>query len=124
MLRSSRYLTHALLPLALMVGSHPVCADVVERIVVKVNGEILTNRDLIQRELGVLRQRDASIRVEELTGDPDIQVELAEVLPQVLLAAVDELLLVGRARVLGYALDEQQFENIVQNMRKDGSGQV
>jgi peptidyl-prolyl cis-trans isomerase SurA len=90
--------------------------EIIEQILVKVNGEILTKSDLEQRQVVALRQRDPNFRP---ASDADLQKALAEVTPIVVVDAVDELLLVQRGRELGYVLGKEQFQNIVENIKKE-----
>ena len=90
--------------------------DVLEQILVKVNGDIITKTDLEQRQITALRQRDANFRP---GSDAELQKALTEVTPDVIVNAVDELLLVQRGRELGYALGNEQFRNIVDNIKKE-----
>ena len=88
----------------------------IEQILVKVNGEILTKTDLEQRQIMALRQRDPNFRP---ASDADLQKALADVTPGVVVDAVDELLLVQRGRELGYSLGTEQFQNIIENIKKE-----
>jgi peptidyl-prolyl cis-trans isomerase SurA len=93
-----------------------VGADIIEQILVKVNGEILTKSDLEQRQIVALRQRDPNFRP---ASDADLQKALSDVTPTVVVDAVDELLLVQRGRELGYVLGNEQFQNIIENIKKE-----
>jgi peptidyl-prolyl cis-trans isomerase SurA len=44
---------------------------------------------------------------------------LSEVTPQVIVEAVDELLLLQRGKELGYAMGDEQFRSILENIRKE-----
>jgi len=90
--------------------------EILEQILVKVNGDIITKTDLEQRQIGVLRQRDPNFRP---GSDAELQKALAEITPIVIVDAVDELLLVQRGRELGYALGAEQFKGIVENIKKE-----
>jgi parvulin-like peptidyl-prolyl isomerase len=48
----------------------------------------------------------------------ELQRAIAEITPNLILNAVDELLLVQRGRESGYALGDQQFARIVEDLRK------
>lgn len=89
---------------------------IIEQILVKVNGEILTKSDLEQRQIMALRQRDPNFRP---GSDAELQKALAEVTPTVVVDAIDELLLVQRGRELGYTLGNEQFQNIIENIKKE-----
>jgi parvulin-like peptidyl-prolyl isomerase len=101
---------------ALATGVSAQSGDIIEQILVKVNGEILTKTDLEQRQIMALRQRDPNFRPE---SDADLQKALSDVTPGVVVDAVDELLLVQRGRELGYTLGNEQFQNIIENIKKE-----
>ncbi|HYU77383.1 MAG TPA: peptidyl-prolyl cis-trans isomerase [Vicinamibacterales bacterium] len=91
-------------------------ADIIEQILVRVNGDILTKSDLEQRQVMALRQRDPNFRP---SSDAELQKALVEVTPSVIVDAVDELLLVQRGRELGYSLGNEQFQSILENIKKE-----
>jgi peptidyl-prolyl cis-trans isomerase SurA len=90
--------------------------EIIEQILVKVNGDIITKTDLEQRQIQTLRQSKPNFRP---TTDAELQKTLAEITPEVIVNAVDELLLVQRGRELGYVLGAEQFRNIVENIKKE-----
>jgi peptidyl-prolyl cis-trans isomerase SurA len=99
-----------------MTGASPA-ADILEQILVKVNGEIITKTDLEQRQIAAIRQRPDA---QSLRGDDEALTRmLAEITPQVIVDAVDELLLIQRGRELGYAMGDEQFQSILENIRKE-----
>ena len=91
-------------------------SEILEQILVKVNGDIITKTELEQRQIAALRQRDPNFRP---GTDAELQKALAEVTPEVIVNAIDELLLVQRGRELGYALGAEQFQGIVDNIKKE-----
>jgi peptidyl-prolyl cis-trans isomerase SurA len=91
-------------------------ADIIEQILVKVNGEIITKTDLEQRQVAAIRQKPEA---QSLRGDDAVAKLLAEVTPQVIVDAVDELLLIQRGKELGYAMGDEQFQSILANIRKE-----
>ena len=109
--------TMALAATVAAVAGTPLSADIIEQILVKVNGEIITKTDLEQRQIAALRQRP---EVQSLRGDDAALAKvLADVTPQVIVDAVDELLLLQRAKELGYAMGDEQFQSILENIRKE-----
>jgi peptidyl-prolyl cis-trans isomerase SurA len=90
--------------------------EIIEQILVKVNGEILTKSELEQRQIVALRQRDPNFKP---ASDAELRKALVEVTPAVIVDAVDELLLVQRGRELGYTLGNDQFESILENIKKE-----
>ena len=104
---------------ALLVGS-PAGAEIIEQILVKVNGEIITKTDLEQRQVSFLRsQRNQQITDDLLKDDEKLKKVLLEVTPQVLLETIDEMLLMQRAKELGYAMSDDQFNRILENIKKE-----
>jgi parvulin-like peptidyl-prolyl isomerase len=90
-------------------------AEILEQILVKVNGEILTKTDLEQRQTAVLRQRNP----QALQDDEGLKRALQEITPQLLVDTVDEMLLVQRGRELGYKMTDEQFRGIIDNIKKE-----
>ncbi len=102
--------------LAAAAGAAPA-ADIIEQILVKVNGEIITKTDLEQRQIAAIRQRPEA---QNLRGDDEALARLlSELTPQVIVDAVDELLLIQRGKELGYTLGDEQFQSILENIRKE-----
>jgi peptidyl-prolyl cis-trans isomerase SurA len=91
-------------------------ADIVEQVLVKVNGEIITKSDLEGRQIAALRQKNPNLRPE---SDAALKKALAEVTPEVILDAVDELLMVQRGKELGYSMTTERFNSIVENIKKE-----
>ena len=95
----------------------PVRADILEQVLVKVNGDIVTKTEFEQRQIAALRQRQELANVSP--DSPELKKAIAEVTPELILSAVDELLLVQRGRELGYALGDEQFASILENIKKE-----
>ena len=93
-----------------------VRADIIEQVLVKVNGEILTKTELEQRQVAALRQRNPNFRPED---DAALQKALSEVTPRVIVDAVDEMLMIQRGKELGYTMSTEQFNGIVENIKKE-----
>jgi len=100
----------------LVLGLAAPRADILEQVLVKVNGEIITKTDLEQRQVAALRQKDPNLRPD---NDAALQKALAEVTPEVIVDAVDELLILQRGKELGYAMSTEQFNEIVANIKKE-----
>jgi len=91
-------------------------ADILEQVLVKVNGDIITKTDLEQRQVAALRQKDPNLRPE---NEAELRKALAEITPSVIVDAVDELLILQRGRELGYTMSTEQFDSIVENIKKE-----
>ncbi len=91
-------------------------AEIIERILVKVNGDILTQSDLESRQseaIRAMRENPQSMSNAELTKT------LAEITPQIIVDAVDELLLLQRGRELGYHLTDEKLKETLENIKKE-----
>ncbi len=88
--------------------------EIIEQVLFKVNGDIFTKTDLETRQIQLLRARN--------TGplpDDELKKTLADLTPQLLVDSVDELLLLQRGRDLGYHLGDEQFNEILGNIKKE-----
>ena len=90
--------------------------EIIEQVLVNVNGDILTKSDFEQRQVAALRNRPELANV--TPESEDLKKAVAEVTPVLILDAVDELLLIQRGRELGLALGDDQFKSIVENIKK------
>ena len=106
---------------AVIASSASTRADVIEQVLVKVNGDIITKTELEERQVAVLRQRLNGQNVDPnmLKNDEQLKKMLAEVTPQVLVNAVDELLLLQHGKELNLHLSDDQFKAVVGNIRKE-----
>ena len=86
--------------------------QVIERILVKVNGDIITQTELENRQITALRDRGYLPN-----SEAELREALIEVTPAVISRAVSELLIVQQGRMLGYALSDEQFGELVQNIK-------
>jgi peptidyl-prolyl cis-trans isomerase SurA len=94
-------------------------SQIIEQILVKVNGEIFTKSDLEQRQVAVLRQRGQTIDLKSDLSNAQLRQALDEVTPQILVDAVDEMLIVQRGKELGYRLGDEQFKSVLDNIKKE-----
>ena len=101
-------------PSALLAGEGR--ADILEQVLVKVNGEIITKTDLEARQIAALRQKQPNLRPDSAAA---LQQALAEITPEVIVDAVEELLMVQRGKELGYTMSTEQFTSIVENIKKE-----
>jgi len=101
------------------VASAPLRAEILEQVLVKVNGDIVTKGDFERMQVEFLRQRPD---LQNVTADsPELQKAVAESSPQLILNAIDELLLVQRGRELGYVMSDEQFRSVLENIKKDNN---
>ena len=114
-MKLNRFLAAALVLTAVTA----VRAEIIEQILVKVNGEIFTKSDLEQRQVAVLRQRGQAIDLKSDPSNAQLRQALDEVTPQILVDAVDEMLIVQRGKELGYRLVDEQFKSVLDNIKKE-----
>jgi peptidyl-prolyl cis-trans isomerase SurA len=93
-------------------------AEVIEQILVKVNGEVFTKTDLETRQIAALRQSGRLDSTAKVT-DSELRKMLDEMTPQLIVGVVDEILLVQRGKELGYRLSDEQFQSVVDSLKKD-----
>jgi parvulin-like peptidyl-prolyl isomerase len=92
----------------------PARAEVIEQILVRVNGEIFTKSQLETRQIQTLRQLNQSP-----TTDAELKRLLDEVTPELIANAVDEMLLVQHGKSLGYKLSDEQFKSVLDSLKKE-----
>src|SRR5438874_4233735 len=96
-----------------------VRAEIIEQILVKVNAEIFTKTDLEQRQVAALRQKGQAIDLKSEPNNVQLRKALDEITPQILVEAVDEMLIVQRGKELGYKLSDEQFKSVLDNIRRE-----
>src|SRR5919109_4512425 len=106
-------LAAATIVVAWFAASPTISAEIVEQVLVKVNGEIITKSEFEARQVAELRNRPELANASPVSAE--LQKAIAEITPNLILTAVDELLLVQRGRESGYALGDQQFAQILEN---------
>src|SRR6187431_974598 len=90
-------------------------AEIIEQVIVKVNGDILTKTEFEQRQI-------LTLRMKKVNADPEseeLKKAIAEITPRLIVEAVDELILLQRGKDLGYRLSDEQFNQVVGQIRKD-----
>jgi peptidyl-prolyl cis-trans isomerase SurA len=109
-----------LLLAALMLASVTTMrAEIIEQILVKVNGEIFTKSDLEQRQVAALRQKGQALDLKSDPNNVELRKALDEITPQLIVDAVDEMVIVQRGKELGYTLSEEQFKKVVGDIRRE-----
>src|SRR3954471_10050545 len=93
--------------------------EIIEQILVKVNGDIFTKSDLEQRQIAALRQKGQAFDLKSDPANTQLRKALDEITPQIMVEAVDEMLIVQRGKELGYTLSDQQFKGVLDNIRKE-----
>jgi parvulin-like peptidyl-prolyl isomerase len=105
--------------LAVALTGPALRADIIEQILVKVNGDIITKTDLEKRQIRALRERNLQANPADLQNDETLRRLLLEITPQLLVNAVNELLLIQRGHELGYRLTDEQFKSVIENIKKE-----
>src|SRR3954449_2154580 len=103
--------------LLIVCGVAAARAEIIEQILVKVNGEIFTKSDLEQRQVAALRQKGQQIDLKSDPSNQQLRKALDEITPQLMVEAVDEMLLVQRGKELGYKLSDEQFKRVLDNLK-------
>src|SRR5689334_4451283 len=88
-------------------------SEVIEQVLVKVNGEIFTKSDLEQRQIAALRARNRGITENDLKNDAELKKALADITPGIVVQAVDELLMLQRAKEMSLKLTDERFNEVV-----------
>jgi len=110
----------SLIPVALVLAAVATPhGEILEQILVKVNGEIFTKSDLEQRQIAALRQKGQTIDLKSDPNNVQLRKALDEITPQIMVDAIDEMVVVQRGKELGYTLSDAQFKGVVDNIRKE-----
>jgi parvulin-like peptidyl-prolyl isomerase len=97
----------------------PVPSNIIQRIIVKVNGEIFTQTELVQRQVDAIREDNPDVRdPKAFQDDAKLAEKINALTPALLVAVVDELLLVQRGRELGIRFTDENFKTQVENVKK------
>jgi peptidyl-prolyl cis-trans isomerase SurA len=102
-----------------LAATAPLQAEILEQVLVKVNGDIITKTEFEARQVAALRERPELANV--TPASLELQKAIAEVTPDLILQAVDDLLLIQRGRELGFALGDTQFNQIVANIKESNN---
>jgi peptidyl-prolyl cis-trans isomerase SurA len=102
-----------------LVLSVPLSAEIIEQVLVKVNGEIISKTEFENRQVAELRNRPELAKAGP--SSPELQKAIAEITPDLILALVDDLLLVQRGRENGWVLSDAQFTQILESLKKSNN---
>jgi peptidyl-prolyl cis-trans isomerase SurA len=98
----------------------PVRAQIIERVLVKVNGDIFTQTELEERQTAAIRARmGVDFKPEMVSNNEELKKAVDDVTPQLLVDAIDELLLLQMGKEKGYRLSDEQFKGWLDNLRKE-----
>jgi peptidyl-prolyl cis-trans isomerase SurA len=107
--------------LALIVCDRPLAAQkstIIQKVIVKVNGEIFTQTELEFQQIQALKQQNQTVASTEALTDARIAAALAPITPSILVAAVDELLLVQHGKELGAKFTDERFKDGLEQLKK------
>ena len=108
------------LVVVLALTAAPARAQIIERVLVKVNGDIFTQTELEERQTAAIRAKlGVDLKPEAVKDDAELKKALDEVTPQLLVDGVDELLLLQMGKEKGYHLSDEQFKGWLDNLRKE-----
>src|SRR5438552_16482372 len=99
-----------LLLLCLAVAAAGVRAEIIEQILVKVNGEISTKSDLEQRQVAALRQKGQQFDPKNDPENQQLRKAPADLTPPIMGNAVDELHIVQRGTEPGSQLSDWEVK--------------
>lgn len=95
--------------------------SIIQKIVVKVNGEIYTQTELEQEQVAALRGMNAQITSADQLQNAQIAAQLRQVTPVLLVDAVEELLLTQKARDLGVKATDEDFNGWLDTVKADNN---
>ena len=114
----------ALSVVTVFLGAWPVLAQspgssvILERVLVRVNGEIFTQSELTQRQTDAVRGRQEQPRA---VPEAELFKLLQEMTPDILVETVDELLIVQHGRELGFTFSDDEFKRGLDTLKKDNN---
>ena len=94
-------------------------SEIIQRVLVKVNGEAFTQTDLERVQTETLAQQNQQANVKDAQTDAVLQRRLQQITPALLVKAVDDMLLVQKARELGYKMTDDQYQKLIDNIKTD-----
>jgi parvulin-like peptidyl-prolyl isomerase len=104
-------LLHVLLSLALLAS--PARGEILERVIAKVNGDVITQSEFEARQVAALQ----AARV----GPDGVERFLRENNARILQEAIDDLLLVQRAAELGLRLRPEYIKEVIEGIKKENN---
>jgi peptidyl-prolyl cis-trans isomerase SurA len=105
--------------LALAAGPAAQQGVILQKVIVRVNGEIFTQSDLEYQQILALRNQNRQVRSSlDLATDPGLRAALAQVTPKILLEAVEKLLLVQHGREIGLKFNDEMFNRALDDLKK------
>ena len=108
----------AVLLVGLSMAGVAARAEIIEQILVKVNGEVFTKTDLENRQVARLREMQGQkFDLKNGGNDAELRKMLDQITPALLVEALDEMLVVQRGKELGYSLPDARFTTILESIK-------
>ena len=102
-------------PAAVALGK----STIIQKVIVKVNGEIFTQTELEFRQIQALRDQQRIVRTPlDLASDPALIAALSTITPALLIEAVDELMLVQHGKEIGLKFTDAIFTDALEQLKK------
>lgn len=109
-----------LVVIAALTAPAALSAEIIEQVLVKVNGDIVTKTDLEQRQIAALRQKsNGQLDPALLQNETELKKALEEVTPPLIVDAIDELLMLQMGKEKGYKLSDTQFQDWLKKLREE-----
>jgi parvulin-like peptidyl-prolyl isomerase len=94
---------------------------IIQRVLVKVNGEAFTQTDLERAQTDALAKTSQQVNVRSADSDAVIQRQLQQITPGIIATAIDDMLLTQRARELGYKMSDEQYAKFIDSIKADNN---
>jgi peptidyl-prolyl cis-trans isomerase SurA len=92
---------------------------IIQRVLVKVNGEAFTQTDLERKQTEALVAKNQQADVKTAETDAVLERQLQQITPGIIVEAVDDILLVQRARELGYKMSDDQYQKLIDDIKAE-----
>ncbi|HKY23238.1 MAG TPA: peptidylprolyl isomerase [Vicinamibacterales bacterium] len=89
-------------------------AEILEQVLVKVNGEIITKTEFERQQISAIRELP-----KQPVNDAELSKALAQITPQLIVSLIDEMLMLQRAKELGFTMTDAQFTEVLASIKKD-----
>lgn len=115
-------LVTAMLSAWLSIGEPAALPQVIEQVLLNVNGDIITRRQLDERVRSMLAQQQGrAISADDLVTSEALRHQAEALRPRAVADAIDELLVVQRARELGFGVSEEDVDRVIARIRLDNN---
>ena len=106
-------------PVGELQGVRAIPSNIIQNVIVKVNGEILTQTELEQRQTEAVRQENQDPKdVKSLQDDAKLAAKLSEITPAHSGGGRRRALIVQRGRELGIKFTDENFKSALDNVKK------